>query len=848
MCAKLAVSDAEQERWSMVRTIFSRAFELPREDWDRFLRSESLDECIRDEVRALLLGSDSAAAFFEQLRSEFGITSLFERNLENGRVLSERFRVVRFVARGGMGEVYEAEDLELGGTLALKTMKPTIALREGSLQRFREEIRLARSINHNNVCRIYDVAHDDGEDGTGLVFFTMELLAGRTLSEWLKESGPLSPDEARPLIAQMAEGLDAAHRLGILHRDFKSSNVVVCGEGAETRAVVTDFGLARSLDGWANHGTGFFDGATPAYVAPEQLLREPETPATDFYSMGVVLFEILTGSLPFVGNSGWEIANRRLHENPPRPCSIRPGLPADLDAAILRCLARNPTERFGTGLAVARACGCFAAKRRLTRRVWIPLMAGTAVASATTYFGFRLRPQAKPTLAVFQFATPTPLSAIAEGLADRLADEITQLPQMRVVPRSATRTLLASPSTIAQLKSELQISHFVTGAIQWAGRALHVNVSLVDAGSGVQLWSASFDGDRRDLEAVTRQVARGLIHALAPAMLPVTSLDRKLTTSAEAYEHYLIGRHFIAQRDPRNLSDGIAEFNQAIQYDRTFSAAYASLALGLYWMSSQDGVNRADYIARSKAGARAALELAPASADAHVVLAGCLYAWDWNWREAEDHLRQAIKLAPNLALAHNWYGRVLHLQGRFDEAERELSRALELDPFDRSLGVEFGTMLMDAGRVDEAIAQLQSVARSDRGFEAAFAQLSCAYEVKKNWPEALESAITGVRLSGRRGYALAQLGRIYALTGKKAEGEAILAELKQLALVSQATPMEIATVFAGWHDSEATLQSIERAVVSNDKDLVGLNINPQFHFLSQNPRFMKILQHLNVQP
>ncbi len=281
--------------------------------------------------------------------------------LEEAEVLAGRFRIVRFIGRGGMGDVYEAEDLELGERVALKTVRAEIAHLEGAIERFRREIHLARKVTHENVCRIYDVFRhrpDGAAGGQGeITFFSMELLDGETLEKRLRDGGRMTPATALPIVRQMAGGLTAAHRAGVIHRDFKPANIMLVAASGEMRAVITDFGLARTYE----EGEGLtLRGdilGTPSYMAPEQVTGGEVTVATDVYALGCVLYEMVTGAPPFVGTNSFSTAFKRLQEDPRPPQQHVPGLDPAWDAAILRCLERAPAERFAQARDVAAALG-----------------------------------------------------------------------------------------------------------------------------------------------------------------------------------------------------------------------------------------------------------------------------------------------------------------------------------------------------------------------------------------------------------------------------------------------------------------------------------------------------------
>jgi len=334
----------------------------------------------------------------------------------SGVLLAQRYRVVRFIARGGMGEVYEVEDLELRERVALKTVRPEVAQDEIAIERFKREIQLARRVTHPNVCRLFDVSHHRPEGGApGVIFLTMELLLGETLAERLRRTGPLAPDVALPLVRQIAEALHAAHQVGVVHRDLKPGNVVLVESRAGLRAVVTDFGLARRERGDDPQGITLTGAAgvvgTPAYLAPEQVEGKESTSAVDVYALGIVLFEMLTGTVPFLGDNALSTAVKRLQEAPPSPRVHVPGLAVHWESAILRCLARDPAQRFATAPELVEALASPQTPAAPPVRPATPAPAAPAPASP-----LRSRPQPPPKRHRLQMALFAALVLVAVGV------------------------------------------------------------------------------------------------------------------------------------------------------------------------------------------------------------------------------------------------------------------------------------------------------------------------------------------------------------------------------------------------------------------------------------------------
>ena len=376
------------QRWERIKELFGGAMDLEPSDRSAFLKREAgADAEVQREVEALLLRHDTPGAFLDRGLPHLPALEavLSGHAFAAGELVNGRFRILRFLGQGGMGEVYEAEDVELKTRIAIKTVRAELAQDEGMRERFRQEILLARSVTHPSVCRLFDVGACERPGAPSTLFLTMELLAGETLARRIGRLGRYSTVDALPLVRQMAAALDAAHAAGVVHRDFKAANVILspAADGTE-RAVVTDFGLARGLALGTAAGdssvtpTGATVG-TPAYMAPEQIEGKPAGPAADVYAFGVVLYEMVTGRRPYSESSPLALAARKVRDAAPPPGDYVPGLDAGWQSAILECLAIDPGKRFaraGDALRVLES-GRWPGFRQLRlpklrgRRVWI---------------------------------------------------------------------------------------------------------------------------------------------------------------------------------------------------------------------------------------------------------------------------------------------------------------------------------------------------------------------------------------------------------------------------------------------------------------------------------------------
>jgi eukaryotic-like serine/threonine-protein kinase len=510
-----------------------------------------------------------------------------------GEVVADRYQVLRFVARGGMGEVYEVEDRELGQRVALKTLRAEGSGHPVAIARLKEEIRLARQVTHPNVCRLHDVGFHGAEPVAP--FITMEFLAGTTLEDRVRDGGKLSVAQARPLVEQMAAALSAAHRAGVIHRDFKSQNVVLAGD----RAVVTDFGLARAAedsgDGAKVSKPGMLVG-TPAYMAPEQVLGEAITPATDVYALGVVMFEMATGSLPFGGRTPFEVAIQRVNKPAPSARGLVPDLDPAWDALIARCLARRPEDRFADADALLRAMA-EARRPRWRRRA----VAGVAVAIAVLAGAALLRgsPEPEPAprraVAVVGIANATGRADAAwlqAALGEMIAAELAAGGQLRLVSGEAVARMrrelgLAErerlgADALARIRTNLGVDVVVAGSYVVLGAGadarVRVDVRLEDAAGGTSLGAASAAGGQGELFELVSSLGADLRRRLGvslPAAAELQGVRAVLPTDEEAARLYAEG--LALARDYKTV-EARAALEKAAALEPEFPLAHARLA------------------------------------------------------------------------------------------------------------------------------------------------------------------------------------------------------------------------------------------------------------------------------
>ena len=562
-----------------------------------------------------------------------------------GDELDGRYRIVRFIAAGGMGEVYEATDLALGAEVAVKTIRPDFAAREQVMERFRREILFARRVTHPNACRIFDLGHHSTPAGTDVTFLTMELLRGETLRDFVRRAGPLSTEDALPLVAQMAAGLAAAHDAGVVHRDFKAANVMLVparSPGSPVRVVVTDFGLAWAGDTsqtltHSDHLVG-----TPAYVAPEQAEGGEVTAASDIYAFGVVLYEMVTGRLPFEGDSPISIVLKRFREEPVSPRDHVPALRRHWEAAILRCLERDPRDRFASATDVVAALRGEAvppaAKVRSRRRRGLLAATGLLLALAAGAFLWAKRP-AQPAAAV-PAGAPLPAAApittrrsvavlgfkdlsgraeqawLSTALSEMFTAELAAGAKLRTVPSENVSRMKADlglpdaesfgPDTLARIRSHAGADVVLVGSYLAIGegtaKRLRIDLRLQDAAQGDTVASLTETGTEAELFDLVSRAGGRLRQSLGAGDLSAadaTSVRAAMPAQPEAARLYAEG---LARLRSFDALSARSLLEQATAVDPGFAPAHAALAAA--WTALGYDAKAAEEARRAHEGAR----------------------------------------------------------------------------------------------------------------------------------------------------------------------------------------------------------------------------------------------------
>jgi eukaryotic-like serine/threonine-protein kinase len=592
------------EQWERVKAVFETVLDKPPAERSAHLATANEDPSVLEEVGRLLRSHSEAGNFLSvsPLASPVVPELTMEVHSFNpGDLLADRFRITSFLARGGMGEVYEAEDVELREQVALKTIRSELLQDTHALERFKREVHLAKQVTHPNVCRIFDLFRHATSANTSILLVSMELLRGETLAAHLERVGRMTWRAASPIAFQLANGLGAAHEMGILHRDFKPSNVVLIQGAKGIRAVITDFGLALqpgddSKRTTMRTGTGHF--GTPAYMSPEQVEGGGTlTPASDVYSLGLVLYEMVTGTRPFDDPTPLSMAVRRLRETPTSPRTLVPELDATADRVISHCIERIPTHRFATADEVAKAI-----KNESWRPVpsthgwpaltWLACVLGLILCGLGVlyYRSHHAKPLTqKDTVLLADFSNATGDPVFDDALKRALSVELEQSPFLNILSDqkvSETLRMMGRPASqplTGDISRELCLR---TGSKAWVGGKISslgshylIDLNAVACGSGDTLAGEQVEATRKEdvLKALSRasSALRSKLGESLPSVKKFSVPFPATTSSLEALKSYTLGA---AEGFKKGDTAGIPFMKHAIELDPNFAMAYTSLA------------------------------------------------------------------------------------------------------------------------------------------------------------------------------------------------------------------------------------------------------------------------------
>jgi serine/threonine protein kinase/Tfp pilus assembly protein PilF len=781
-----------------------------------------------------------------------------------GQTISH-YRITKELGGGGMGVVYEAEDLTLGRRVALKFLPPGWSANPVALERFRREARSASALNHPNICTIYEIGESNGTQ-----FLAMELLEGETLERRLARQR-LSIQEVVEIASQVADALQCAHEKHILHRDIKPANIFLT---AHDQVKLLDFGLAK-FDKAALAETGARDSAaetsvtnigdavgTIAYMSPEQIFGKPLDARTDLFSFGIVLYEMATGVRPFRGDNNSVILDQITHATPTPPLRINPDVPPNLEEVILKALEKDRELRYqsaqeiGTDLRRLKrdSHSTQTAVVRPPRRRWpiavgILLLLLVMAGAGAIYFAKRTpaemndRIESIAVLPLENLSHDPEQEYFSYGMTDALITDLSKISALRVISRTSVMGYKDTKKQIPDIARELNVQGIIVGAVQRSGNRVRITAQLVRASTDRNMWADSYEGDAQDVLALQGRVARAVADGV---QVKLTAQDQQRlsstrTVNPEAHELYLKGEYYLHALRSGQAVKAVDAFNQAIAIDPTYASAYEGLADAWYF-SSNLLLPPLQAMPKVRAAATKALELDPSLSRAHTTLGLVYSGFEWNWTAAEKEFRKAVENNPGDAVAHAFLGDFLADMGRIDEGIRELRYARELDPRSDLVDHLLGLSMMFARDYDAAIEQ----------FDRALARDPDTYLPR--WTKAMaeycrgnpEKALVLLRATNQLEYnplADSQIAVVLIKLGKRAEAIAIVKGLEQKARTQHIPGETLVLPYFLLGRKEEAFTTLNKAYDDKAEDLVQFKVVPWYDPMRSDPRFQDFLKN-----
>ena len=691
-----------------------------------------------------------------------------------------------------MGEVYKATDTRLGRTVAIKTLTSEDAAR------FQQEARAIAALSHPHICVLHDV---------GPNYLVMEYLEGEPLR------GPLPLEDALRVASEVVDALDAAHGKGILHRDLKPANIMMTSTGTK----LVDFGLAKIAADSTDGVTGTIAGTvlgTAAYMSPEQAQGQPADARSDVFSLGAVLYELLSGRNVFARASFLDTLNAVVRDEPP-------ALDSPAADIVKRCLAKQPAQRFQTMAEVRTAIHQLRTKKPG-------------------------RAQASPSIAVLPFANMSRDSDdeyFSDGLAEEIINALAQVPELKVIARTSAFAFKGKNEDIRKIAETLGVTNILEGSVRRAGSRIRVTAQLILAADGTHLWSQRYDREMSDIFAMQDEIAAAIAGALKLKLIPAT--ERRMP-SLPAYEAYLKYRSYQWQFTPEAAQRSRQCLEQALTLDPEFALPYVGLADYNLALSAVGAIPVSQAMPRARELAQRALEIDPDLPEAHAMLGIVAGHFDYDWKEAERRFRAAVSREPLSPHLRQWYATfLLNAMGRTSEALLQMAHIIEEDPLCQMWHGMHSNVLQSAGLHEQAYEATLTAVKLDPAFWLGWADLGILAALRGNHEEALRCAEKAMAAAPWSTYSIGLMAGALANVGSTEKAEPLLATLRN---DSYGGPIGLVICGVVRGEIEAAVDAARKAVEQRFSVMIPRVFRPYESLLRQSARWPDVLRAMNLTP
>jgi eukaryotic-like serine/threonine-protein kinase len=874
------------EKYHQIEQLYHQALEREPHERTAFLEQACGDDlALRRELESLLGYDERAAHFIEAPPDDVAAAMLAgeQRQSMVGRTISH-YQLVSLLGAGGMGEVYLAEDTRLRRRVALKLLPARFTADRDRLRRFDQEARAASALNHPNIITIHEIGEIEKAH-----YLVTEFIDGETLRQRLMQ-GRLEISFALDVILQVASALAAAHEARIVHRDIKPENIMLRGDGL---VKVLDFGLAKLTEA-ANPGAtveastavmlsteaGVVMG-TAGYMSPEQARGQKVDARSDIFSLGVVLYEMITGNAPFEGATSSDVIAAILKTEPPPLGHYLPEAPGELARIVTKALRKDREERYQTikdllvdlkrlrqelevrakEPAIASAevteerqwwgAEYLVNKLRLHKRGAAAILVALFVAIAGFAYALLFAEDKKSigSIAVLPFvnANADPgTEYLADGITESIINNLSQLPNLKVMSRNSVFRFKGQEIDAQDVGQKLGVRAVLTGRVAQRGDALAISIELVDARDNTQLWGQQYNRRLADVFVVQEKMAEEIREKLRLKLTGTgqQQLAKRPTENLKAFQYYMQGRAYTQRRTREDLLAAIRYCEKAIGEDPNYALAYAGLADAYSNLGVRGYIAPIEGLRKAEETARRALALDDKLAEPHVALGQVYVTFSpSNFSRGDRELRTAIELSPSLSLAHLYLGVSLVRQGRFDESLEELLKARELDPLSsviaRQVAVNYHLrrdsvralqLLLEANELGPALSATWEIGAyiQNRLFNEALAELEKAKRVRRDDPILIYST-----------------GMVYAAQRKRPEALQIIKELEEMSRANLDQAHWIAKIYATLNEKEMAFSWLERGLATG---AIGVfyKDEPVWDTIRSDARFNDVLRRMGI--